>query len=114
MYAVDNRIDNIIKGNATNKNFAKEIRYPSFAAIPATITFALAPTNVPFPPRHAPRARLHHIGSKLLIPIVPISLIIGIVVATNGILSIKAEAIALIQSIKIEVEATSPPVKLIE
>ena len=43
----------------------------------------------------------------------PISLISGIIVATNGMLSINADAIALIQRIIIAVNVTSPLVTLI-
>ena len=107
-------IDKIINGKAINMNFPNVIGWPSFAARPATITLALAPINVPFPPRHAPKDKLHHRGSKFVMPSSPISFIIGIMVATNGILSINAEAIALTQRIKIDVDVTSPPVRCTE
>ena len=81
----------------------KEIGFPLCAAIDATTTFALAPIKVPFPPRHAPSAKLHHIGSRFESPISPMSLISGIKVATKGILSINADAIADIHKIKIAV-----------
>ena len=64
----------------------KEIGWPSFAANPATAKFALAPISVPFPPKQAPRERLHHSSSKSVMPIFPISWIIGIIVATKGML----------------------------
>ena len=96
-------IDKIIIGKATIKYLAKEIFSPWIAAILATTTLALAPISVPFPPRHAPNDNAHHNGSRFVIPIAPISLIIGMRVATNGILSINAEAIALSHKISIVV-----------
>ena len=79
----------------------------------ATTTLALAPISVPLPPKQAPKANDHHIGSRLLSPICPISCISGISVATKGILSIKAEATALIHKISIAVALTLPLVSLI-
>ena len=96
-------IDKIIIGKATIKYLAKEIFSPWIAAILATTTLALAPISVPFPPRHAPNDNAHHNGSRFVIPIAPISLIIGMRVATNGILSINAEAIALSHKMSIVV-----------
>lgn len=103
-------IDKIIIGKATIKYLAKEIFSPWIAAILATTTLALAPISVPFPPRHAPNDNAHHNGSKFVIPIAPISLIIGMRVATNGMLSINAEAIALNHKISIVVLVKSPAV----
>ena len=103
-------IDKIIIGKATIKYLAKEIFSPWIAAILATTTLALAPISVPFPPRHAPNDNAHHNGSRFVIPIAPISLIIGMRVATNGILSINAEAIALSHKISIVVLVKSPAV----
>ena len=103
-------IDKIIIGKATIKYLAKEIFSPWIAAILATTTLALAPISVPFPPRHAPNDNALHNGSKSVIPIAPISLIIGMRVATNGILSINAEAIALSHKISIVVLVKSPAV----
>ena len=103
-------IDKIIIGKATIKYLAKEIFSPWIAAILATTTLALAPISVPFPPRHAPNDNAHHNGSRFVIPIAPISLIIGMRVATNGILSINAEAIALSHKISIVVLVISPAV----
>ena len=103
-------IDKIIIGKATIKYLAKEIFSPWIAAILATTTLALAPISVPFPPRHAPNDNAHHNGSRFVIPIAPISLIIGMRVATNGILSINAEAIALSHKMSIVVLVKSPAV----
>ena len=103
-------IDKIIIGKATIKYLAKEIFSPWIAAILATTTLALAPISVPFPPRHAPNDNAHHNGSKFVIPIAPISLIIGMRVATNGILSINAEAIALSHKMSIVVLVKSSAV----
>ncbi|MMZ66964.1 hypothetical protein D1872_295020 [compost metagenome] len=69
--------------------------------------------RVPLPPRQAPSAKLHHNGSRLVIPMPPMSWIIGIIVATNGILSRNAEAMALSHKMSIEVNSGSPPVNLI-
>lgn len=72
-YTLEITMDNSIKGKPTFKYFMNVIGYPSLPAKPATIKLALAPINVPLPPRQAPKAKLHHNGSKLLIPILPIS-----------------------------------------
>ena len=106
-------IDSSIKGKPILINAINRMGYPSCAARPATIKLALAPMRVPFPPRQAPRARLHHKGSKLATPICPISLIKGIIVATKGMLPTKAEAIALIHRISSAATVTSPPVQAI-
>ena len=71
---------------------------------------ALAPISVPLPPRQAPKDNAHQSGSRLVIPIAPISLIIGISVATKGMLSINAEAIALSHKISIVEAVTFPDV----
>lgn len=42
------------------------ILYPDFSANPATTRLALAPIRVPLPPRQAPRASDHQIGSRLV------------------------------------------------
>ena len=55
MYALEITIDNSMSGNAIIIKRMKEICCPRCAAIDATTTFALAPINVPLPPRHAPR-----------------------------------------------------------
>ncbi len=55
-------------------------------------TFALAPINVPFPPRHAPKDKAHQRGVTSICPC--IATIIGSIVAQNGMLSKKAEIIA--------------------
>jgi hypothetical protein len=100
-----------IIGKPIIKYFTKEIWCPSLEAIPATIKFALAPIKVPFPPKQAPSDKLHQRGFKSVIPIFPISFIMGIIVATKGILSTKAEIMALIHKISIVVAVSSPPVK---
>ena len=68
----------IIIGKPINKYFTNDSWCPFCAAILATTTFALAPTRVPFPPKQAPKDKLHHKGSRFVSPIVLISLIIGI------------------------------------
>ena len=99
-------IDKIISGNATFMKPINEIARPRCAAIDATTTFADAPIKVPLPPKQAPSAKLHHIGSRFVKPICPMSLISGIIVATNGMLSINADAIELIHKIIIAVNVT--------
>jgi len=61
--------------------------------------------RVPFPPKQVPRDIAHQIGSIRLgsVITVPICLIKGIIVATKGTLSIKAERTPESQSIAIEV-----------
>ncbi len=44
------------------RNFIKGIGRPAFAAFSETITFAAAPIMVMFPPRQAPRDKLHQRG----------------------------------------------------
>jgi len=51
-----------ISGNASAMNFRSSIRCPARSAKPATIRFALAPTDEPLPPRQAPSASDHHSG----------------------------------------------------
>ena len=69
---------------------------PSRWAIPATITFAEAPISVPLPPKQAPSDKAHQTGIIASLPPIDgsIDLIIGIIVATKGILSIALEIIA--------------------
>ena len=78
---------------------------PSFAAIPATITFAEAAISVPFPPKQDPSDSAHQTGIIASLP--PndssIDLSMGIIVATNGILSIADDRKAEIQIINIVV-----------
>lgn len=47
--ATPNHIAETYLRNSINENL-----YPNFSATPAQITFAEAPINVPFPPKHAP------------------------------------------------------------
>src|SRR5512132_2115320 len=62
---------------------------PLRSAIPATVRLADAPIRVPLPPRHAPSESAHHSGINPSGPpkVGAIALIIGIIVATNGMLS---------------------------
>ncbi|MNM80793.1 hypothetical protein D3C81_927710 [compost metagenome] len=62
-----------MRGNPYFRNLINVIGSPSFDDIPAAIRLALAPINEPLPPRQAPNARLHHNGSKWVIPMLPIS-----------------------------------------
>ena len=78
------------------RNRRKLIGCPSRAAIPATITFADAPISVPLPPRHAPSDSAHHTGIIASRPpsASSIAFSVGIIVATNGMLSTTADAAA--------------------
>ena len=69
---------------------------PSRAAIPAIMTLAEAPIMVPFPPKHAPNERAHHAGIIISLPprLSSMDLSMGIIVATNGMLSTMLEKIA--------------------
>ncbi len=89
-------MDKIIKGKAIIKKWRKDMGYPFFAAMPATITLADAPIKVPLPPKQAPRASDHQTGSILAPEIALISWSRGIMVATTGILSAIAAIIFLI------------------
>ncbi len=75
------------------------------------MTLAEAPMRVPLPPRQAPRARDHHTGSILVPAIALISWSMGIMVATKGILSMKAEAMADNHKIRYAVISSCPPVR---
>lgn len=108
-------IDKIIKGKAIFIKPLKVITTPFFSESPATMTLAEAPISVPLPPRQAPKDKAHQKGLKFSIPpICPIFCISGIIVATKGMLSIKAEAIADNHKINIVVETTAPLVASID
>ena len=81
------------------KNRKKLMGCPSRLDIPATITFAEAAINEPLPPKQAPRDKAHQTGIMAALPPIDSSmdLIIGIIVATKGILSIAVETKAEIQ-----------------
>ena len=110
MYPVAIIIPIIVSGVATFMYSRKPILWPSFDAIPLTITFAEAPINVAFPPMSAPSARAHHSGPKARPEIVPTSFKSGIIVATNGMLSIIAEKNADPHRTEIVVAVGFPPV----
>lgn len=100
IYAAAITIVIIIIGKATLKNSLKDIVYPLLFRVSMAITFAEAPIIVPLPPKQAPNARHHHKKSILPEPdSSPKVLISGIMVATKGILSIKADNIAEIKRI---------------
>ena len=81
-------------------------------AMPATTTLAEAPINVPLPPKQAPSDKAHHTGIMTSRPPTDssIDLIIGIMVATNGMLSITLERIAELHKIKYVIAVRLPPV----
>lgn len=72
-------------GKPTFVNCINDIGYPCFAEISDKTTFALAPINVPLPPRHAPNETAHHNGVTSTCPCM--AKIIGSIVATKGMLS---------------------------
>jgi hypothetical protein len=86
------------------------IGLPYRPAIPATITLAAAPTKVPFPPRQAPKARVHHNGSMGMVDMVSMVCNKGIMVATKGMLSTTEEAIADSHNTNMPVWSRFPPV----
>lgn len=49
------------------KNFINEMLYPNAREESITITLAAAPIIVALPPKHAPRARLHHSGYTFIV-----------------------------------------------
>ena len=83
------------------RNRKKLIGWPSRLDMPATITFAEAAINEPLPPKHAPRDKAHQTGIMASLPPIDssIDLIIGIIVATNGILSIALDRTAELHKI---------------
>src|SRR5262249_12364591 len=95
----------IIIGKASLKKVRKPKETPLRSAIPATVKLALAPIKVPFPPRQAPSDRAHQTGRNASSPpkLDPIPLMTGIIVATKGMLSMKADSSAEAQSTSREV-----------
>lgn len=110
------KIESSITGNANFIKDTKPIWIPFFSDMPATMTFAEAPISVPFPPRQAPRDNAHQSGSNSvgdIPPKLPIWWISGIIVATKGMLSTKAEAMAENHNINIPVSLKLPAVAVI-
>ena len=106
-------MESSIRGNAVFIKDTKPIWTPFFSAMPATMTFAEAPISVPLPPKHAPKDNAHQSGSSSvgeIPPRLPIWCIRGIMVATKGMLSTKAEAIAENHKINIPVMVKLPAV----
>src|SRR4029453_17655032 len=89
-------IDTSIRGKAILMYSTNRKVVPARSDSPATTRFAEAPISVPFPPRQAPSDSAHHKGSNAASPpnADPIALISGIIVATNGILSMNADSTA--------------------
>ena len=87
---------NSITGIDQIKNRKKLSGCPSRWASPATITLADAPISVPLPPKQAPNESAHHTGIMASRPPIVGSMVlsIGIMVATNGMLSIALESTA--------------------
>ena len=85
-----------ITGSDHSRNLRKFSACPSRAAIPATITFAEAAISDPLPPKHDPTDSAHHTGIIASPPpsASPIVYRSGIIVATNGMLSIAADSTA--------------------
>ena len=80
--------------------------------MPATAKFADAPVSVPLPPRQAPSESDHHKGSIAFGPpkAGAMPLISGIMVATNGMLSMTADRIAEIHRMIVAATTRLPPV----
>jgi len=103
-------MDNSIKGKPTIRNSLNFIGVPFLSAMPATITLAEAPIREPLPPRQAPKASDHQIDSMGIWESWPTSCNNGIMVATKGMLSTKAEASADNHKTRMPVKATLSPV----
>ena len=75
------------------RNLMKCIGWPSRCAMPATMTLAEAAISEPLPPKQAPSDKAHQTGIMASRPPreVSIDLIIGIMVATNGMLSMAVD-----------------------
>ena len=94
-----------MSGKARAIKRRKAILWPARSANAATMRFALAPTKEPLPPRQAPSASDHHNGPRFSLPpkVGAIDSMIGIMVATKGILSTMADATADTQRISMAV-----------
>src|SRR5512147_3182912 len=101
-----------ISGKAYLVYVRKRNETPLRSAMPATVRLALAPISVPLPPRQAPSDNAHHSGIKPSGPpnVGAIALIIGIIVATNGMLSTIADSAAEAHRMLTPVTVRSPPV----
>src|SRR5262245_18174607 len=86
-------IETTIIGKAYSVKVTNRNGMPLRSAMPATVRLAAGPTSVPLLPRQAPSDRHHQSGSILSAPpsAGALSLIRGIMVATNGILSMIAD-----------------------
>src|SRR5690606_5788330 len=92
-------------------NCQKLIGAPLRAAMPSTTTLAAAPTAVALPPRSAPNASAHHSTcADSPPPACTSSATIGLIVATNGMLSTIAETTADPNSSPIVVSSGCPAV----
>src|SRR5512147_1397332 len=100
-----------ISGKAYLVYVRKRNETPLRSAMPATVRLALAPMRVPLPPRQAPSDNAHHTGEMASVPpkLGAIALIIGIMVATNGILSMIADSTAEAHKMLTPVTVKSPP-----
>lgn len=89
-------IVNIMTGIAHIKKRRKLIGCPSRWASPATITLAEAAISEPLPPKHEPSESAHHTGIIASLPPKDGSMDfkVGIIVATNGMLSMAVETMA--------------------
>src|SRR5215510_16382861 len=97
----------IIMGKASARKVRKRKGTPARSAMPATVRLALAPISVPLPPRQAPSDRDHQSGISASGPpkVGAMLLITGIMVATNGMLSMIADRMAEAHRIAIAVMA---------
>ena len=101
-------VNNMI-GKPRLKNCMKVISCPNFLLISDSTTLADAPMSVPLPPRQAPKDSAHHraVPSR---PSASSVRMMGIMVATNGMLSRKLEMTAEPNSTASMVIMRLPPV----
>src|SRR5659263_569954 len=88
----------------------KEMWWPAFSARPTVTTLAEAPIMVPFPPKQAPRDRDHQSTPDSAPGMVWFrKAMIGSMVAVKGMLSMKAEAMALTHRTRTMAAVRLPP-----
>ncbi len=99
----------VAMGAANRLYWAKEMRTPCFSAMPTVVTLADAPTTVALPPRHAPRDSAHHSTDVSPPWNVGMScMMMGMLTATYGMLSMKAERMADTQQMRSAAKMSVP------
>mmetsp|Transcript_36916 Transcript_36916/g.75676 ORF Transcript_36916/g.75676 Transcript_36916/m.75676 type:complete len:229 (-) Transcript_36916:117-803(-) len=100
----------IMTGKPTLKKSMKEMWCPSTSAFDAITMLAEAPMRVPLPPKQAPKASAQASGSMLMpTTLATIFCMTGTMVAVKGMLSTKAEKMALDQQMRKMEKAWRPP-----